>query len=301
MGTWGLDIFAGIFALPVPRNVNVDTPDSGHLDDPMIEDLIQQPVARAWDKYLRPFMVFSSPSVPTYRIDDKLIVKRRNTGEIENMLYVRQHTTIPVPQPRFKHLPVHMVMDFIEGKMLLDCWNSLNVFMQFRIACTLRGYVSQLRRLRGTVPGAVGCGTLRGVLFDDQNIGPFSSSTRFRQFCEQVSHYGWTEYAGRRRDSGTLSDLLPPPPFGHNWPICFTHSDLNPSNVILSSDGTLWIVDWANSGFFPPWMESIGFLYCDAAPASWQRYRWFIAGTCPQYEYLWALFADNVHRFINHS
>ncbi|KAG5651796.1 hypothetical protein H0H81_007382 [Sphagnurus paluster] len=50
---------------------------------------------------------------------------------------------------------------------------------------------------------------------------------------------------------------LPPdaPPgcrFIDDAPLVFTHNDLNPRNIILGDDGRLWMIDFEESGFYPP-------------------------------------------------
>ncbi|KIM39116.1 hypothetical protein M413DRAFT_29675 [Hebeloma cylindrosporum] len=65
-------------------------------------------------------------------------------------------------------------------------------------------------------------------------------------------------------------------PDHEEWPLVFTHGDLSLSNIMLSDDGTLWIVDWADSGFYPPWMEALGVYRYENHPQSWKRLRWLM-------------------------
>ena len=213
------------------------------------------------------------------------------------MAYVREHTTIPVPQPRYPHLSSWLVMDLVPGQMPLECWEKQSSFMKFRIACTLRGYISQLRRLSGITPGTVVGGSVDGILFEDEERGPFDSSTSFRHWCEMVAHYGWCSIITHHRHVLPSQGPPPYPVMGNEWPLVFTHGDLNLGNIMLSEDGVLWIIDWASSGFFPPWLESVAIKIYSDAPSSWRWLRWFIAGTYPQYEYFWDLFIQDVHRF----
>ena len=63
--------------------------------------------------------------------------------------------------------------------------------------------------------------------------------------------------------------------FVADTPLVFTHRDFVPRNLILSS-GTLWVVDWGLSGWYPPYTE-----YCSIAgdwgdrdyptPVSWKE------------------------------
>ena len=72
--------------------------------------------------------------------------------------------------------------------------------------------------------------------------------------------------------------------------VCERAERLEGGAVVLQS-----LVDWAVSGFFPPWLESVGIQYSQP-PASFERYRWFITGVYPEYENFWGYFMGEVHR-----
>jgi len=294
-----LDAAAALFALPVPRDVNPDTPDTENFDNDAIHELLQAPIARAWDALPWPSLFTISLGPAAHKITPNLIVKNgRDKDERDNMIFVRQHTRIPVPQPRHRHLTRHLVMDFIEGQTLFDCWDNLGFLMQIRIACTLRTYISQLRLLRRDVPGTVATCTVGGVLFNDQRLGPFPSSTELRRYCEFGAYHGWASATVGCISQGLHSETLPPPPLGGHWPLCFVHGDLNLRNLILSQDRVLWIIDWAESGFLPPWLETIAIKNDPDAPTSWKRFRWFVAGSWPSYEAFWDFFIDGTTGFL---
>lgn len=54
--------------------------------------------------------------------------------------------------------------------------------------------------------------------------------------------------------------------FDDSSPLVFTHNDLNPRNIIAGEDGRLWVVDWAWSGFYPPWFE-----FCAMDKQAWNE------------------------------
>jgi Phosphotransferase enzyme family len=310
--TWLLDAIASLFSLPVPDKVNQEvvvailfhmlshtlltqTPDPLDLDDSMVDSLVEGPEALAWDDALRAYT--TDLFVPTHKITPTLLAKYVKHSERENMTFVRKHTNIPVPQPRYPHLSSWLVMDLVKGRMLVDCWDTLSALMKFRVACTMRMYVSQLQRLRGTVPGSVAGGIVGGVLFDHEYRGPFQTVTQFRHYYEMVSQSGWVSLVRARKSVGSVHVPSRPSVIGLEWPLVFTHGDLNLGNIMLSDDGVLWIIDWETSGFFPPWLETVGLRYYDNAPKSWQHFRWFVAGSYPDYEQLWDFFMDEVHRY----
>jgi len=293
-----LDTVADTFALSVPEDVNIDSPNPVEVDDTTVEELREGPLARAWDLALSAHCVFgrnNPSSSPTHRINNAYIVKLRSENELTSMQYVRAHTQVPVPQPRCLTLSKKwLIMDFIQGRMLEECWDSLGFFRQFRIACTLRKYISQLRRLSSTAPGSDGM--VGGVLFDERQLGPIPSALDFKLWCNQIAQLGWSYWARSMKSQGVLCDVTPPPKVVDDWDLTFVHTDLNMSNILLSDDGVLWVVDWAEAGFYPKWLESVGMNRFYDEPDSWRRYRWFIAGTYPDYEDFWAKFICGVVR-----
>lgn len=269
------------------------------LDDPTVNALVQSREACEWDQTLLKYVQssFSSAS-PVHKITPHLLVKDAFPPEYAAMEFVRANTRIPVPQPRYPHLKRWVAMDYVDGTMLLECWSSLSWWTQLRVACTLRGYIRQLRRLSSQRPGPHLDGLIEGnVLFDEQKCGPFSSSTHLRVWCEYIAHSSWVNAMKYRRDAGLTGEHCddPYPVMGGEWPLVYTHGDLNLGNIMLSKDGTLWVVDWASAGFYPPWLETIGIQYSQP-PASFERYRWFIAGSYPEYENFWGYFMGEVHR-----
>lgn len=241
--------------------------------------------------------------VPVYRITQSLVVKQPLALERANMEYVREHTTIPVPRVYHPHLD-WLVMDHVDGEMLYECWHKQSAFMQFRIACTLRLYLKQLRSLKGAEIGALGSGRVFGILFQDYEFGPFDSISRFKRFCEYVSLVGWEMQTASSRSRSLPAPSAPRLPL--DWNPVFTHGDLNPSNILLDKRGTLWFIDWAFAGFYPPWMDSLVMRHFDeevfrnSVSPSWVSYRQFIAGeTSAGDGRFWDCFYPAIHRFQN--
>ncbi len=48
--------------------------------------------------------------------------------------------------------------------------------------------------------------------------------------------------------------------FDDSEPLVLTHQDINPRNIIVGEDGRIWMIDWAWSGYYPPWFEYITML-----------------------------------------
>ncbi len=251
-----------------------------------------------WDReFLQRVNVQASLNeVSCHLITPSLIAKLSGPSEYESMEYVRQHTSIPVPRV-YQDSP-WMIMDYVDGRMLYECWNELSRFMQFRIACTLRLYVKQLHSLKGERPGYIVDGIIPGIVFglDYKQFGPLDSARRFRQMCEFASIVGHRP------------ELIPkpcPPSTDDKWTLVFNHTDLNATNIILDKDGSLWLIDWGSAGFYPASFESIGLWYVDGnggkgdrMPRSWSRYRGFIAGRMDGSEFsFWTCVRSALNRF----
>ena len=223
-------------------------------------------------------------SVPAHRILPSLIAKCNSTYECTAVQYVRQHTRIPVPQIRYKNLKRWMVSDFIDGEILLECWTRQSLWMKFRIACTIRSYLGQLRQLSGDMPGRIDDHTAEGPVFDEDVYGPFQSLTHFQNWCEMVAMSGWRRYSAQ-------------PIVGPKWKLVYAHGDLNMGNILLSKDNVLWIIDWQESGFFPPWYDGVVLDYFANTPRSWRFFIPFITGPIKTYISFRNSFFIDVHRF----
>ncbi|KAK7689161.1 hypothetical protein QCA50_007852 [Cerrena zonata] len=274
-----LDTAAYIFSLPIPSNVNQDTPDPLlPVDENAISDEAEQEcLARI---QANDTTVYQSQ---VRMVTATLVAKSPTPYERYNMEFVRKHTTIPVPQPRYRHFESWLLMDRIEGRTLEDCWNSLSFFMQFRIACTMRCYMKQLRGLTGTAPGNPDrC--IGGNIFECNEWGPFNNARQFRRFCEASARSQWIARTIQYTQNRAVAQPPPPVISPEDWSLSFAHGDIHMGNLMLSKDSVLWMVDWGSSGYYPSWMETA---YIDTIsnthPKSWNRWKWFIAGRDPNY------------------
>ncbi|CAA7267705.1 unnamed protein product [Cyclocybe aegerita] len=302
-----LDLISSIFALPIPERVNIETPDSYDLpDDDALEPLWRSPEAIAHNQHLAQFS--PTQTCPAWRISPTLIAKPLKLLEWSNTVYARKSFPgIPIPQPRYPHLKYWSVSDFVQGRMLLECWGSLGAFMQFRIACTLRGYVAQMRKATQSIPGSIDGGHVSGNIFCPGMTGfhgPFKSASRFRDWINEGTFQGWLDILvkalqARERNPSESIPLPDQPVFSTStdWSLVFVHGDLNLSNIILADDGVLWLIDWADSGYYPSWVEALAAYRFDLYPESWKHLLWFIVGPRPQYEGIWPYFQ---HYSTNH-
>lgn len=281
---------------------SLKTPDPHELDEDTLEYLVEAPFTKEWDRaILEKVDAADDPlaGLSAHRITPRLLAKLSPESERANTNFVRAMTRIPVPQLRYPHLASSMwiVQDYIEGKMLFERWDTLSYFMQFRVACTLRGYISQLRRLRRSYPGTVDTGHTGGVIFNDVQIGPVESADKFRALCESSAYSSWAKAARYRLHCNEAQLIEPPPYMKNDWTLVFTHGDLNPTNLLLSNDGVLWVIDWQTSGFYPIWMELVGLSWSDRWSRSWQRYYPFMAGRYHRSVGFWSWALGDISRW----
>jgi aminoglycoside phosphotransferase (APT) family kinase protein len=205
--------------------------------------------------------MFEGPTLFTPQLrritDDTLVKVRGPMAESPYEAYitefVRTHTTIPVPRIRrfvTKEDGYYLALEYIPGRTLKDSWPTLNLWTKLRVIWTLRSYIMQLRRIRTAPverPGTLGDEpeVCRGPFFTELGAGPFPT------YEELTAWYNKRLEVTRRYYKGP-SDA---PPFDDTMPLVFTHLDLHLGNIILGTDGKIWIIDWEVAGFYPQWFE----------------------------------------------
>ncbi|KAI1971976.1 hypothetical protein LOZ53_003466 [Ophidiomyces ophidiicola] len=191
------------------------------------------------------------------RISHNLILKsggRVLSREARTLQLIAKRTSLRVPrvyrtfqvkeQGRQFGTRGHIIMDYIDGKNLGDCWKQLTGRQKDDIVCQAVGIVQQLQALTFPTAGPLGGGVCTGQLFSDFGAGPFDSNSdmeawfnRKLAFCQRINK-------------------APPeiPPFEFSK-FVMTHQDISPRNIILDASEKIWLVDWADSGAFPPAFE----------------------------------------------
>lgn len=95
--------------------------------------------------------------VTIHRIAQDAVMKASSDStpdEAATMRLVRASTTIPVPEVKRNFIIGRarvIVMDYIPGRTLEECWGSLGVWSRIRVIWALRRYVRELRNV--LVPG----------------------------------------------------------------------------------------------------------------------------------------------------
>ncbi|KAK0469757.1 uncharacterized protein EV420DRAFT_1634172 [Desarmillaria tabescens] len=203
---------------------------------------------------------------------DKCAVETGWSPEAQAQELVCLQTNIPVPVIR-QVLPMDdlcvLVMDYIPGRTLSTVWHTMSIWQKISTAVTLRRYVRELRSIhhpRGDIPGPLGEGReplpcISSVLFTVE-WGPFPSQHDFIQFFhtakEKAAQPGGVALAWpSRKEAGAL---------------VFSHVDLAMCNLVVGDDGQLWLIDFGEAGFYPPWFEFVNMLG-DQIVAAWGKER----------------------------
>ncbi|KAF2258103.1 kinase-like protein [Lojkania enalia] len=197
-------------------------------------------------------------------------------AEGQCLLFIRNNLSKAVPVPEVygwckDNGQVFIYMELVDGVTLEKSWDAMAQKDRISICQQLRHMVDAWRNLKQNFSppfiGHVGKQPLLDFVFTNscsETAGPFSSVSDFHDWF--TSAYGATQH---------VQDKPPHPyrPFlPDNVPIVFTHADLHPSNIILSSGPdprVVAIIDWHQSGWYPDYWE-----YCKARWTSWIGQEW---------------------------
>jgi hypothetical protein len=143
----------------------------------------------------------------------------------------------------------YIVMEYIHGTVLSDCWNEMSEYRRQHVCDQLVDTLFQLRSLRTERPGPIGGGMCRtgSDLFSLRGAGPFDS---IRELEDWYSH--------RMFFCKKLKRLPPDTPsfegtFGDR--MVMSHLDIAKRNIIVQADDVICLVDWGFAGAYPTHFE----------------------------------------------
>jgi aminoglycoside phosphotransferase len=242
---------------------------------------------RASEEYLS-----SGGQTPVVRIGEHFAVKYGGGTELqeaENMLFVRESTSIAVPTvyAAFHDEETktnYIVQEFIPGRTLGSAWGELTAADKQTIASQLRRDMDELRSIPSQgYYGGIWRQPTRDFLFANQpgglQYGPHTDSTISGP---QETEEQWTEAMLRYLDTRLVPSRRDDLPLRRRWyhavlrghePV-FTHSDLCMGNIMLREDKTAVIIDWECSGWYPSYWE-----YCRAVFSLRFEIDWYVLGT----------------------
>ncbi|RAH65685.1 APH-domain-containing protein [Aspergillus aculeatinus CBS 121060] len=165
----------------------------------------------------------------------------------------------------------YLVMDYIPGRPLDTCWDSLPGDQKTEIAGQVAEMVAALQRIHlPGPPGPIGKGNgngndtangndtgsdtgsdtnskwpCRGRFFTHYSAGPFASVAAFEGwFNRKLAVCKQCRKAGPDVPAFRLGEFV------------LVHQDISPRNLVLDGDGQVWLVDWADAGAYPPGFET---------------------------------------------
>ncbi|KAI0707552.1 kinase-like protein [Cerioporus squamosus] len=211
-----------------------------------------------------------------YDMGDGRVVKTGvnvSVNEAKTMMFVRKHTSIPVPEVHmvFQHDgATHIVMERIDGVALREAANHdetgsfnptgalVTADQVVSIMQELKCFIAELRELGRRFPqqqpqfGSWPDGPFRNSYFYDAfPPRPFHSVDEFhayflnrlRPLTEGEATYDLLEKV--RRESAESEPVL-------------THGDLAPRNILIKNGRIVAVVDWETFGWYPDFWEYMG-------------------------------------------
>lgn len=211
-----------------------------------------------------------------YRLDDKTVVKVGDSdrlSEAATMRFVRSRTSIPIPLVYDVYLDKNcsdkafLLMEYVEGDVLRDVWDTMPSIQQQGIMSQLRDYLQELRLIKGTIIGSVGGSSCKDQLFErDQRIyGPYENETMFNEgIIDAIKAISQDVFIDM------VADMVRAMP---KHEIVLTHSDITPRNIIVRDGKIVAILDWELGGFYPEYWEYVKALYMPDWDDNWVKER----------------------------
>jgi serine/threonine protein kinase len=209
------------------------------------------PIGLESQKMILPMALATNTSRKVLRIGTDIVAKfgpEVNLAEAEAMAFIRENSTIPVPEileAYGQDGDNYIIMEYIQGASLSKAWESLSTEDKSAITKELKDYICQMRQL--TPPDGVLIGSVTGGPAVDRRQlgsaagGPFRSEVEFNEW--------------------QLAQLYPKNPLSQremytavhrsDHRIVFTHGDLAFHNIIVNDGHIKAIVDWECSGWYP--------------------------------------------------
>ena len=178
----------------------------------------------------------------------------------------------------------YYIMERIAGTTLDEAWPRLGLYTSFRLALSLRAAIQKLRSHVSPTAGSLVTGKCRSLWLDDRFKLPIRATpgdihlfirfwANFKGMRQAVSSEGVTV------DSKVYMPAIPEA-------LVFTHCDLAPRNLLVDAEGELWMLDWEDAGYYPPFFEYAGMHNFNPhaegwgwfARLKWTVFTWIVAG-----------------------
>ncbi|GAW24519.1 hypothetical protein ANO14919_141060 [Xylariales sp. No.14919] len=199
-----------------------------------------------------------------YKIDSRTVVKSSSgvrLAEAETMKFVRNNTSIPVPEVYNAYKDdesghTRIIMEFIDGVELEEAWDAYSVTEKESVITQLRGYMEELRQIKGTFIGAVDGSWCDDHFFDGDcgGYGPFKDEDDFNAGIVKALKQGKSPVPTH---ISMTCEMFLEVMKGHE--IVFTHNDFAPRNILVQGSKVVAVVGWELAGYYPDYWE-----YCKA-------------------------------------
>lgn len=189
----------------------------------------------------------------------------------------------------------YIVMDYIPGPTLAQCWTTLSVEDRETIQLQLHQYISSFRQIKGTFYGTSDGGPCHSIFMHEYRpprvfYGPFQSRQDFNKGVVRAlrnSRPDPSQYNGcLEQEIITLQGDR----------IVFTHGDLGRGNIIFY-EGKVTIIDWGAAGYSLEEREFVEVKWRASQNKEWDQ----LISTCipdftPQYE-IWDRVTNEMRLF----
>ena len=182
-------------------------------------------------------------------------------SESQNMIFAAESLGLPVPRvhrtftadvPGFAKeqlVKAHfIVMDYIPGPTVDECWDSLDVDQRQSVAGQVAAMIEKMQSTALELPpgpvGWTGSQEFVGPWFTDDGAGPFASLQDLEDWCNHK-----IDVCIQFKQ---LEQHVPRFKFRR---LVLTHQDIAPRNLVLDAQGKVWMIDWAFAGVYPPGFE----------------------------------------------
>ncbi|RMZ83260.1 hypothetical protein DV738_g1272, partial [Chaetothyriales sp. CBS 135597] len=199
-------------------------------------------------------------------LSDNLVAKWYRDDEFDDMIRAEEVAVgLGVRVPGTKRVVkyqkgVWCIMDRVHGATLEEAWPDLGWIQTFRLALQLRRWIWSLRSVTSNVVGSLATGKCRSFWLEDRFGLPPRASPQdivtFLSFWTRFVHIRNEAQASQNAKAGIVE--VPPPQDRQvpvSEPLVLTHHDLAPRNMMLDTSGSLWLIDWDRSGFYPAYFE----------------------------------------------
>ncbi len=97
-------------------------------------------------------------------------------------------------------------MEYIEGRLVSDIWDDLDINAHHDLLCQLYKYIRELQGIKLSCPGPIGGGISQGSFFTDYITTPFTSRVIWRSGLTAVFLFAMTSVMlAKRRLGGSLT------------------------------------------------------------------------------------------------